>query len=560
MPGSLPFRRLLDLFRRLLDRLPRRTTAGFIAGLAALSTVVATIGFGAASARDDDLIGQPVSDEQLAVIVAAAESCPMLNPARVAGQLMAESGLDAGADTTTSGGQGIAGLDSQDWQDWAPWPAAERADVEANVIALARQMCQLSGRLRVAEVPGDQWWLALAAFHTGLDTVTDAGGVPDPALTYVGQASGYAAYYSKLPQFGGSGDEPADTNRQPKAIPTEYVELIVEAGSACPAVTAPAVAASLMALSGFDATLVGADDRQGIAQFTTELWQEHGPADASPMVPAAAIPAFGTAMCALVESFGDAEGDVYLMALAAYHAGVDAVRQTDGPLDKETENLLESVQRLTDFYAMDARMTTDASPSPSATPSPSASSSPSTSPTPAASPTGSPKSRSATTPPGTASTRPAAPPPSPRATKNPPKQTTPAAPPAPVRPSNTYQLVGKETGLCVSAGAGSDGTRLTLQRCAENKSQWWQLRSDGTIRANGLCMDVAWGASEDGTPVQVAYCSGHPAQNWQKWQGRSGTLVNPLTGKCLDVDGHGVGSPLMIWYCVGHPKQTFNQR
>ncbi|MFV2086431.1 hypothetical protein [Micromonospora sp. LOL_021] len=123
MPGSLPFRRLFDLFRRLLDRLPRRTTAGIIAGLAALSTVVATIGFGAASARDDDLIGQPVSDEQLAVIVAAAESCPMLNPARVAGQLMAESGLDADADTTTSGGQGIAGLDAQDWQDWAPWPA-----------------------------------------------------------------------------------------------------------------------------------------------------------------------------------------------------------------------------------------------------------------------------------------------------------------------------------------------------------------------------------------------------------------------------------------------------
>ncbi|MFY1697245.1 ricin-type beta-trefoil lectin domain protein [Solwaraspora sp. WMMA2101] len=543
--------------RRRLGRLPRRTTAGVLAGVAALSTIVATIGFGAASARDDDLIGEPVSAEQFAAIAAAAQSCPMLTPARVAGQLMAESGLDAAAAVTTSGGQGIAGLDERDWQEWAPWPAARRTDLAANVIALARQMCQLGGKLRVAEVPGDRWRLALAAFHTGLDSVTVAGGEPDQALGYIGAASGYAAYYSQLPQFAGAGEAPADPARQPKAIPEGYVDLIVAAGSVCAPVTAPAIAAQLMALSGFDATATGEDGRAGIAQFRPQLWEQYGPDDATAYVPAAAIPALGAAMCALVAEFADVDGgDPYELALAAYHRGVDAVRDADEPLGKQTEDLVAAVRRLTDFYAMDGRMV-----SPSTSPSPSVSPSVTASPrTPAADPTR--PGPGATTPPAKVVTPPAAaPPPDTRATNNtPPQQTTPAAPPAPVRPSNMRQLVGKETGLCVSAGAGSDGTQLTLQRCAENKSQWWEIRSDGTIRANGLCMDVAWGASADGTAVQVAYCSGNPAQNWQKWQGRSGTLVNPLTGKCLDVAGHGVGAPLMIWHCVGHPKQTFDAR
>ncbi|WP_326550896.1 ricin-type beta-trefoil lectin domain protein [Micromonospora sp. NBC_01813] len=548
--------------QRLLDQLPRRTTAGVIAGLALLSTMAATIGFGVAAARDDDLTGNPVPAEQLAIILTAAESCPMLTPARIAGQLMAESGLDPGALSTSSGGQGIAGMSDESWRAWAPWVGAERTDPGANVLAMAHQMCYFSGQLRVAEVPGDRWQLSLAAYHLELEEVTGTGGVPDQALTYIERTSGYAAYYGKLAQFTEPGDGlPGNVTREPTAIPDQYVELIVAAGSVCPAVTAPAVAAQLMALSGFDAELIGEYDRQGIAQFRPELWQRFGPADASALAPEAAIAALGTAMCTLVDEFADAGDGAYLMAFAAYHSGIDAVRGTNGTLDEETETLLAAAGRFTEFYATDDRLTGAApaptpsgSPSPSPSGSPSASPSGSPSPTPRGAATGAPTPGSPATP-----TRTTAPPAAPKTTPPPaaPKTT---APPAPVRPSNARQLVGRETGLCVSVGAGTDGTQLTLQRCAENRSQWWEFRSDGTIRANGLCMDVAWGASEDGTAVQVAYCSGNPAQQWQGWQGRSTTLVNPLTGKCLDVDGGGVGSPLVIWFCVGHSKQSFDRR
>ncbi|MFV2022145.1 ricin-type beta-trefoil lectin domain protein [Micromonospora sp. LOL_023] len=543
-----------------MNQLPRRTTAGVIAGFALLSTVAATIGFGVASARDDDLTGNPVPAEQLAIILTAAESCPMLTPARIAGQLMAESGLDPGALSTASGGQGVAGLSDEGWLAWTPWVGAERTDPGANVLAMAHQMCYFSGQLRVAEVPGDPWQLSLAAYHLELEEVTGTGGVPDQALTYVERTGGYAAYYGKLPQFTESGDGlPGDVIREPTAIPDQYVELIVAAGSVCPAVTAPAVAAQLMALSGFDAELIGEYDRQGIAQFRPELWQRFGPTDTSALAPEAAIAALGDAMCTLVDEFADADDDAYPLAFAAYHAGIDAVRGTNGTLDEETETLLATARRFTEFYAADNRLT-DATPAPTPSGSPSPAPSGSPSPSPPAAPASSPTPGSPSTPPARstppAPTRTTAPPAPPRTTPPP----APPAPPAVVRPSNARQLVGQETGLCVSVGVGTDGTRLTLQRCAENKSQWWEFRGDGTIRANGLCMDVAWGVSDNGTAAQVAYCSGNPAQRWQSWQGRSGTLVNPLTGKCLDVDGHGVGSPLMIWDCVGHPKQTFNQR
>ncbi|WP_431923351.1 ricin-type beta-trefoil lectin domain protein [Micromonospora wenchangensis] len=515
-----------------LGSIPRRTAAFVVAGLAVLSMVVAAVGWGAAEARDDDLTGRPVSKEHLTTIQAAARSCPTLTPARLAGQLMAESGLDGRADRTASGGQGIAGLDAAAWKAWAPWPGAERSDPAANILALAHLMCDLSGQVRLADVPGDTWRLSLAAFHTGLDEVRDAKGVPTDAVRYVDQASGYAAYYGKLTAFGGSGQpRPSTGVQQPKAVPGSYTTLVVRAGSVCPEVTPPLVAAQLMALSGFDANLLGPEGQRGVAQFRPEVWQAYGPSDSSAWDPQAAIPAVGTALCALHKELSGLEGDPSLLALAAYRNGPAAVRQAGGDLDAGTQSYLRTVREHTDYYALDNRLR----PTP-----PSASPSPSPTATPPASPSPSPQGSSAAPPP----------PPSPSA--------KPAA--APTRPAGAKQLVGKETGLCVTAGT-SDGVRAVLNKCREERSQWWDFRSDGSVRANGLCLDVAWGEKKDGTPVQVAVCSGNPAQKWE-WIEQNGrtSLFNRETDRCLDVDGHGVGAPMMSWICVFNPKQTFSRR
>ncbi|MEV6709753.1 transglycosylase SLT domain-containing protein, partial [Micromonospora wenchangensis] len=353
-----------------LGSIPRRTAAFVVAGLAVLSMVVAAVGWGAAEARDDDLTGRPVSKEHLTTIQSAARSCPTLTPARLAGQLMAESGLDGRADRTASGGQGIAGLDAAAWKAWAPWPGAERSDPAANILALAHLMCDLSGQVRLADVPGDTWRLSLAAFHTGLDEVRDAEGVPTDAVRYVDQASGYAAYYGKLTAFGGSGQpRPSTGVQQPKAVPGSYTALVVRAGSVCAEVTPPLVAAQLMALSGFDANLLGPEGQRGVAQFRPEVWQAYGPSDASAWDPQEAIPAAGTALCALHKELSGLEGDPSLLALAAYRNGPAAVRQAGGDLDAGTQAYLRTVREHTDYYALDNRLR-PAPPSASPSPSP----------------------------------------------------------------------------------------------------------------------------------------------------------------------------------------------
>ncbi|QLQ36443.1 ricin-type beta-trefoil lectin domain protein [Micromonospora robiginosa] len=519
--------------RSRLARIPRRVVAAIAAGLAVLFMVIASVSWGIATARDDKLTGRTVSAEHLTAIRAAARSCPTLTPARLAGQLMTESGLDGRVRKTTSGGRGFAGLDDAGWKSWAPWPDADRTDAAANILALAHQMCDLSGQLRLAGIPGDQWRLSLAAFHTGLDQVREAKGVPSGAVEYVDDVSRYAAYYGELTAFGGSGTTGGEPERrQPKAVPGGYVRLVVRAGSVCPEVPPAAVAAQLMALSGFDPNLLGDDGRRGIAQFLPEVWRAHGPAGASPWDPQVAVPAAGVALCALRRDLAGLDGDPGLLALAAYRNGPTALRQTGGELDDATQAYLRQVREFTDFYALDGRLRV-----PSASPSPSPAS-PSPSPSPSA---GSPLPRPSVSP----STRPPA---------------EPEKPAPPKRPSGAKQLVGKETGLCATGGTG-DGVRVVLRPCKEHKLHWWTFPSDGSVRVNGLCLDVAWGEKRDGAPVQTAFCSGNPAQKWE-WIERDGrrSLFNRETDRCLDVDGHGPDAPLNAWTCVFNPKQTWSLR
>ncbi|MBQ1049924.1 ricin-type beta-trefoil lectin domain protein [Micromonospora sp. C51] len=527
-------------------RMPRKVLAAVLAALAVLSAVLATINWSVASARDDTLVGDPVSQQQMTAIAAAAHSCPMLDPARIAGQLMAESGLNNRERQTTSGGRGIAGLDDEDWKTWKPWPDARRSDISASILALAHQMCDYSGQLRLAGINDDPWRLSVAAFHTGLSTVTEAKGVPAGAVEYVDRVSGYAGYYGKLRQFGGSGDPTptAPPANDAKGVPAEYVPLVVAAGSVCEQVTPPMVAAQLMAVSGFDANLLGPTGQRGVAQFLPEVWQAYGPADGSAWDPAVAVPTVGVAMCGLVSELSGLDGDPYLLALAAYRNGPTAVRQTAGTLDQPTETFLRAVKALTDLYVLDTRLgrPTPVPPAPTTTapkPKESKSATATIKPT---SPTGGPKPPASEPKPTTAAPKPA------------------TAAPKPVRPSGMKQIFHPRTGRCISSGKTGDGTRLLLKPCTEDPAQWWEFRKDGTIRARGLCMDIAWAGSTDGTAIQVAVCSGNAAQSWQF--NSKGGIISKLNGKSVDVDMtvKNADKPLELWIYVGNAEQTWRKR
>ncbi|MFI1380141.1 RICIN domain-containing protein [Embleya sp. NPDC020886] len=108
----------------------------------------------------------------------------------------------------------------------------------------------------------------------------------------------------------------------------------------------------------------------------------------------------------------------------------------------------------------------------------------------------------------------------------------PAAPPAPPPNVPGNPLRNPSTGKCLSGSAGSDGTPLVLWSCNGNANQKWDIRSDGTIRTKGLCMDAAWGSTAKGTVVQLAYCSGNPAQQFVL----VGTYIfTKNAGMCADI-------------------------
>ncbi|WP_345074758.1 RICIN domain-containing protein [Phytohabitans flavus] len=548
--------------RRPGRRLGRRTMAIVLACLAALPAVVAGIGWSVSAAVDDNLTGRPIPDHQLAEIVSATSSCPMLTPARVAGQLMAESGLNSTAVRTKSGGRGIAGLDDQDWKRWAPWPNAVRTDSSANILALAHQMCDLSGQLRVANVPGDRWRLSLAAFRSGLTAVEEERGIPDSAADYVDEAVGYASYYARQPKFGGPGGQPVPTTppANAKPLPAEYVQPVLAAGKVCQQVTPAAVAAVLMAASGFQPNLLGRNGERGIAQFRTDLWRRYGPADGSAWEPADAIPAVGTALCTLITELSAISGDPYVLALSAFRMGPDAVRQAGGTPNAATHAFLGNVASYTPYYQLDTRLA--AAPT---TPAPTT-----------------PSQRSATSRPST----PAPPDPAPTPTAQDTRPATRDNQP-PVKAANAgnavtfgpYFIYNDATKLCVDlpgTGPGKFSGPVNQRACAktgQDNQEWTFVRrgvdADGYVLYwirnvdDNNCFDPpGTGTVRGGSQLGETKCWDEDNQYFRlEPRFVSGgfqyyRIRNTVTGLCVDVPGVAVTTPdlrLTLSSCLAVP-------
>lgn len=137
------------------------------------------------------------------------------------------------------------------------------------------------------------------------------------------------------------------------------------------------------------------------------------------------------------------------------------------------------------------------------------------------------------------------------------------APPPPEQPAAVGSLIiGQGSNRCVDVpnaqdGIGRDGTKLHLWDCMGGANQKWDFQGDGTVRALGLCMDVAHGSRDDGAAIQLARCSGNPAQQFVL--SGAGDLVNPQANKCVDADDHGTanGTRLLLWTCAGTPNQKW---
>ncbi|MEV4133921.1 ricin-type beta-trefoil lectin domain protein [Dactylosporangium sp. NPDC049742] len=178
-----------------------------------------------------------------------------------------------------------------------------------------------------------------------------------------------------------------------------------------------------------------------------------------------------------------------------------------------------------------------------------------------ASPSASPsaaRSSASPTPSRSKSLAPAGPPPSASASPSKPASSAPPPPPQ----VTTGQLVGVGSRLCLEYRSGQNN-QAVIDACdragSRNTNQRWTIRSDGSIRADGGCLDVANAGKGNGNAVQLYSCNGTVAQQWTF---RGDTLVNPNSGRCLDVanGGTGAGTQVIIWDCTGAANQRWTRQ
>jgi streptogrisin C len=116
-------------------------------------------------------------------------------------------------------------------------------------------------------------------------------------------------------------------------------------------------------------------------------------------------------------------------------------------------------------------------------------------------------------------------------------------------------------GKCIDVpgGEATDGRRLVMWDCHDGANQNWTFHSDGTVRAMGMCMDVAWGSRDNGAVIQLAHCSGNPAQKFVL--SAAGDLVNPQANKCVDIASfnNANGAKLVQWECTGQANQKWRR-
>ncbi|PRH76668.1 peptidase P60 [Streptomyces solincola] len=133
------------------------------------------------------------------------------------------------------------------------------------------------------------------------------------------------------------------------AVPSEYQDLVEEAGRTCPEVTPDLLAALLSQESRFDPEAQSPAGAQGIAQFMPSTWESHGidgNSDGKRDVwdPEDAIPSSARYLCTVAEEVSDVPGDKQQNMLAAYNAGSGAVKKYGGiPPYKETQTYVRAI-------------------------------------------------------------------------------------------------------------------------------------------------------------------------------------------------------------------------
>lgn len=137
-----------------------------------------------------------------------------------------------------------------------------------------------------------------------------------------------------------------------------------------------------------------------------------------------------------------------------------------------------------------------------------------------------------------------------------------AKPPGPGTSAGIGPIRSGLAGKCVddSSGSTANGTKIQTWTCNGSAAQEITVADDGTLRVLGKCLDVTGNvAAPNGTLVGLWDCNGGSNQKWT-YNSATRALVNPLSGRCLDVPGAGTadGIQLNVWDCNGAVQQQWS--
>ncbi len=166
-----------------------------------------------------------------------------------------------------------------------------------------------------------------------------------------------------------SGDNDSDKKDKAKGaaqgvanVPGEYQGVVLKAGSICPEITPPLIAAQIEAESSWNPNAVSEAGAQGMTQFMPDTWASFGrdgdgDGKADILNPQDAIYSQGVYMCSLASevkeriSAGKLTGDVVQLALAAYNSGIGNVDKYGGiPPFHDTQLYVPKIMELAAKY------------------------------------------------------------------------------------------------------------------------------------------------------------------------------------------------------------------
>ncbi|MER5445433.1 lytic transglycosylase domain-containing protein [Streptomyces sp. NPDC002766] len=174
-----------------------------------------------------------------------------------------------------------------------------------------------------------------------------------------GDVPGPSDASSVLAVFQGDGHGDLDTS----TVPEDLVDPIQKAGQLCSAIGPIVIASQIEKASGFNASLVGPDGRQGISQLPPDVFTKYGKDDddngkTSALDAKDSIMAQGRYICAMADEAqkmidaNEATGSVLDLALAGYDVGIDAVRAAKGvPRTAEAQGYVAAVRAQFAKYA-----------------------------------------------------------------------------------------------------------------------------------------------------------------------------------------------------------------